>query len=118
MISLSGKNTKILQLLSELKIVLTKALAVIKVRTLSYIKRIKKVKVPCSLIAVGLVGAKGPLYLKHNWMKVEPIPLLSLPYPSLIQKVYLSTAGLRDFSSCRMAKPGCSPITFQRLSAP
>ena len=30
------------------------------------------------------VGVRGPLYLRHNILKSEPIRLLSLPYPSLL----------------------------------
>ena len=55
-----------------------------------------KVKVSHSPIAVGAVGARVPLYLGHSWWKVEPILLLSLPYPSLIQKRYPFTAGLTE----------------------
>ena len=32
-----------------------------------------------SLIAVGALGVRVPLYLGHSWWKAEPIPLLSLP---------------------------------------
>ena len=63
---------------------------------------IKKVKVSHSLIAVGAVGVRVPLYLGHSWWKAEPIPLLSLPYPSLIRKRYPFSA---EFSSRRMAQP-------------
>ena len=55
-----------------------------------------KVKVSHSLIAVGAVGVRVPLYLGHSWWKAEPIPLLSLPYPSLIRKRYPFSAGLTE----------------------
>ena len=45
-----------------------------------------KEKVSHSLIAVGAVGLRVPLHLGHSKRNVEPIPLLSLPYPSLIRK--------------------------------
>ena len=39
--------------------------------------RVKKVKIKVShsLIAVGAVGVRVPLYLGHSWWKAEPIPL-------------------------------------------
>ena len=59
-----------------------------------------------SLIAVGAVGVRVPLYLGHSWWKAEPIPLLSLPYPSLIRKRYPFSAGLTErVFSRRMAQP-------------
>ena len=58
--------------------------------------QVKKVKVSHSLIAVGAVGVRVPLYLGHSWWKAEPIPLLSLPYPSLIRKRYPFSAGLTE----------------------
>ena len=68
---------------------------------------VKKVKVSHSLIAVGAVGVRVPLYFGHSWGKAEPIPLLSLPYPSLIWKRNQFTARVdRDtFSSRHMSKP-------------
>ena len=80
---------------------------------------VKKVKVFHSLIAVGAVVVSVPLYLGHSWWKAEPIPLLSLPYPSLIRKRYPFTAGLieRVFqSSQRESQPRTHPL--RRLSAP
>ena len=79
----------------------------------------KKVKVSHSLIAVGAVGVRVPLYLGHSWWKAEPIPLLSLPYPSLIRKRYPFSAGLtkRVFQSPHgAAEPWTHAI--RRLSAP
>ena len=52
------------------------------------------VKVSHSLIAVGAVGIRVPLYLGHSLWKAEPIALLSLAYPSLIRKRYPFTPGL------------------------
>ena len=78
-----------------------------------------KVKVSHSLIAVGAVGVRVPLYLGHSWWKAEPIPLLSLPYPSLIRKRYPFSAGLteRVFQSPHgAAEPRTHAI--RRLSAP
>ena len=47
-----------------------------------------------------------PLYLGHSWWKEEPIPLLPLPYPFLIEKgAHLLLGWQREFSSRRMAKP-------------
>ena len=77
-----------------------------------------KVKVSHSLIAVGGVGVRVPLYLGHSWWKAEPIPLLSLSYPSLIRKRYPFSAGLTDrvFQSMQCA---AEPRThaIRRLSA-
>ena len=49
----------------------------------------QKVKVPPSIFAVGAVGFGGPLYLGHRKRKAEPIPLLSLPYPSQVKNPLL-----------------------------
>ena len=49
------------------------------------------VKVSHSLTAV-----KVPLYLGHSTWKAEPIPFLSLPYPSLIRKRHPFIAGLTE----------------------
>ena len=57
---------------------------------------IKKVKVTHSILAEGAVGVRVPLYLWHSSRKAETIPLLLLPYPSLIQKRYPFTAGLTE----------------------
>ena len=55
------------------------------VRSYKWPKTIQTVKVSHSpMIAVGAVGVRGPLYLGHSKLKAEPIPLLSVPYPSLI----------------------------------
>ena len=65
-----------------------------------------------SLIAVGAVVVSVPLYL-------APIPLISLPYPSLIRKRYPFSAGLteRVFQSPHgAAEPRTHAI--RRLSAP
>ena len=51
-----------------------------------------KGKVFHNLIAVGAVGVRVPLYLKHSKSKA----LLLLSYPSLIPKRYLFTAGLTE----------------------
>ena len=78
-----------------------------------------KVKVSHSLIAVGPVGVRDTLYLGHSWWKAEPIPRLSLPYPSLIRKRYPFSAGLteRVFQSLHgAAEPRTHAIW--RLSAP
>ena len=65
------------------------------------------------------MGVRVPLYLGHSWWKAEPIPLLSLPYPSLIRKRYPFSAGLteRVFQSPHgVAEPRTHAI--RRLSAP
>ena len=57
-------------------------------------------------MAVGAVGVRVPLYLRHSWWKAEPILLLSLLYPSLIRKkVSIYCWVEREFSSRPMAKP-------------
>ena len=84
----------------------------------SWLLGIKKVKVSHSLLAIGAVGVRVPLYLGHSWWKAELIPLLSLPYPSLIRKRYPFTAGLteRVFQSPHgEAEPRTH--TIRRLSA-
>ena len=59
-----------------------------------FILLMKKVKVSHSLIAVGAVRVRVPLYSGHSKCNVEPIPLLVLPCHSLIRKRYPFTAGL------------------------
>ena len=78
-----------------------------------------KVKVSHSLIAVGAVGVRVPLYLGHSWWKAEHIPFLSLPYPSLIRKRYPLSAGLteRVFQSPHGAAESRTHA-IRRLSAP
>ena len=73
----------------------------------------KMVKVSHSLIPVGAVEIRVPLYLGHIWRKAEPSPLLSLPYPSLIRNRYPFTAGLTEFPGRRMAKPSLE-LTLHR----
>ena len=41
-------------------------------------------------------GVRVPLYHGHSQRKAEPIPLLLLPYFSLIRKSYPFTAGLTE----------------------
>ena len=77
-----------------------------------YAFRKDKRKVSHSLIAIGAVGVRVPLYVGHSWWKVEPIPLLSLPYPSLMRKRYPFTAGLTEFSSRRMARPSLELMRY------
>ena len=53
----------------------------------SFSREEKKVKVSRGQIAVGAgSGVRVPLYLGHSKRKAEPIHLLVLPHPSLIQK--------------------------------
>ena len=78
-----------------------------------------KLKVSYSVIAVWAVGVRVPLYVGHSWWKAEPIPLLLLPYPSLIRKRYPFTAGLTERvfqSSHGEAQPRTHAL--RRLSVP
>ena len=56
----------------------------------------KKVKVSHRLVAIFAVGVRGQLYLGFSICKAEPIPLLLLSYPSLIQKRYPFTVGFSE----------------------
>ena len=64
------------------------------------------VKVSNSLIAVGAVEVRVPLYLGLSKWNAEPSLSFNCPFPSLIQKRYPFTAGLtKRVSSLQMAKP-------------
>ena len=60
----------------------------------------KKVQVSHSQVPAGQVGIRGPLYPKNSIRKMEPIHLLSLPFPFLNCNRYQVTARLKEFSSC------------------
>ena len=81
---------------------------------------LKKVKVSHSLITIGAVWGRVPRYLGHSKLRAEPIPLLSLPYPSLIQKnlPIFCRVDRESFQLVTLGSPASNLTTLHRLPSP